>query len=94
MSDDLRTRCEREIEQWDKHDRYRDDVNAGEPWEVSMARDWLDKDATCKRQALKLARIHAYCIRINANDMASEMDMGRRQATEYIKSIIESEVKP
>ena len=49
---------------------------------------------TSKRQALKLARIHAYCIRICQCDVADDRQLGERQATEYIKSIIESEVKP
>ena len=84
---DLRTRCEREIDQGDNHDRFRDHENAGEPWEVTMARDRLDKDA-------KLARILEACnydLRFPADD---DVDMGRRCVAMHIKSIIESEVKP
>lgn len=61
------------------------------PNDVTAIRCVLD---TCKRQAMKLARIHAYCLTNRMDDCANNEMLGRMQACEYIRSIIESEVKP
>ena len=57
------------------------------------AKEIADTVDTCKRQALKLERIRQYC-KSHGGRMTDERQLGIVQACEYIKGIIESEVKP